>query len=470
MLGKVRKFAEEWHMLEREDRIIIGVSGGADSICLLFVLSEFSKEMGFDIVAVHVNHGLRGEDADRDEAYVKGICSKLAIPCVCYFENIELIAKNRKQSTEEAGRDVRRRLLEKTLQEYHGTKIALAHHKNDNVETFLMNLARGTGLKGLGGIYPSQGNIIRPLLCVERMEIEDYLAKQKILFCTDKTNASDDYTRNRVRNHIIPYMVKEINERAVSHIDETMAYLRQVQAFMEEETAKYRRTCVKDKSCGFLICREEFEKIPATIKPLMIKKVLSDVARKEKDLESAHIKCVAELFDKQVGRKVDLPYQMEARRDYEGVLILKKTEKFPDANQDDREVIFRPQQMVYYLDNYKVTCRIVDKKEIEGKCVENSSTKWFDYDIIQGSISFRLRRPGDYITIHKDGRTQKLKSYFINEKIPNDRRDSILLVAEGNHVLWVAGYRKGSAYRVSEHTKHILEIKIDEGENYGRDN
>ncbi|MBQ8804488.1 MAG: tRNA lysidine(34) synthetase TilS [Tyzzerella sp.] len=467
MLEKVKKYVEEWHMLKKEDRVIAGISGGADSICLLFVLLELQQTIGFDVVAVHVNHGLRGEEADCDEAYVKQICREHGILCVSYFENVELIAKNRKQSTEEAGRDVRKYFFGKALQEYDGTKIALAHHKNDSAETFLMNLARGTGLKGLGGIYPVQGDIIRPLLCVERNEIEAYLDKQGIRYCVDKTNASDEYTRNRVRNHILPYLEKEVNAKTVSHIDETMAYIRQVQAFLEEQVELYLKASVEKKRNGYLVFAEKYQEIPDAIKPLLLKKLLADVAGYEKDLEASHVKGVEELFAKQVGRKVDLPYQMEGKRIYEGVLISKK--ELP-VSEKPEGILFSPRQTVYCFGKYKITCRILEQKEIAEKSVENSGTKWFDYDIIKNGISFRTRRAGDYITIHADGRTQKLKSYFINEKIPQEERDDILLIADGSHILWIVGYRLNPAYQINKHTKHVLEIQIDEGESYGRDN
>ena len=172
MQRKIEQYVSKWDMLKKEDKVITGVSGGADSICLLFVLLELQKKIPFELVVVHVNHGLRGEDADGDEAYVKELCKEHGIVCEIYSENVELIAKNRKQSTEEAGRYVRREAFQKAMQTHGGTKIALAHHKNDSVETFFMNLARGTGLKGLGGIRPVVGEYIRPLLCLERKEIE----------------------------------------------------------------------------------------------------------------------------------------------------------------------------------------------------------------------------------------------------------------------------------------------------------
>ncbi len=469
MLKKVRDYVDKWQMLQSEDCVIVGVSGGADSVCLLFVLLELQKDIGFQLVAVHVNHGIRKEAGDADEAYVRELCARHGVLCECYFANVELIAKNRKQSTEEAGREVRKGFFEDALRKYGGTKIALAHHQNDSAETFLFHLARGTGLKGLGGIAPVNGAVIRPFLCVERKEIERYLEDLGVCYCTDQTNASDAYTRNRVRHHIIPYMEEHMNEKTVLHMNETMEQIRHIQSYLEEQTRMFWESCVSRVDNGYVVSAERYRKIPDVIKPLLLKKVLSCVSGQEKDLESVHLRQLQELFEKQTGRKVDLPYQIEAKRIYAGIQICCK-EELPDVNKVGAIYHLEGTETVFSWGSAKVRCRVLDVSQVQRNTLEKSNTKWFDYDIIKNSISFRTRRPGDYITIHSDGSTQKLKSYFINEKIPQEKRDTILLVADGNHILWIVGYRANSAYGIHANTKRVLEIQIDEGESYGGDN
>ena len=202
MKDKVRNYMKKWQMLQSEDCVIVGVSGGADSICLLWLLADMQKEMGFRMVAVHVNHGLRGVEADEDERFVKKFCEGLEIPCETYRADVELISKKWKQSTEEAGREVRRAFFEEALEKYRGTKIALAHHQNDNAETFMLNLARGTGLRGLGGISPMNGKVIRPLLCLKREEIEEFLKEEGIPYCNDCTNQRYQKAFSAVRRRI----------------------------------------------------------------------------------------------------------------------------------------------------------------------------------------------------------------------------------------------------------------------------
>lgn len=469
MIKKVAQYVSEWKMLEKDDKVIVGVSGGADSVCLLFVLLELRKQIGFEIIAVHVNHQLRGEDALRDEEYVRNLCEKEHIPCEIYRKNVELIAKKRKQSLEEAGRNVRKEAFQEAFHQYRATKIALAHHKNDNVETLIMNLARGSGLKGLGGIKPVNGTFIRPLLCLQRKEIEEYLKSRGIAYCTDLTNASDDYTRNRIRNHIIPLLEEGVNSQAVEHISETMENLCRLQEYLEQETQKYYRLSVTegDKTC--LISKEKLESVPKALQGNVIKNALAKLAGAEKDIHLQHIRKLEELMEKQPGKTVNLPYQITAKRCYEGVRLLRgknaeeAMEEVPIDFSEDGEI---------RINDIRLSYRTMMPKEIKEKQFEKSYTKCFDYDIIKDTgIVVRTRRAGDYITIDKNGRKQKLKSYFINEKIPQEERDHILLLAAGNHILWVIGYRRGYACHIGEKTRKVLEIKIDKGENEnGREN
>ena len=463
MFTKVKDYTEKYQMLTSEDRVIVGVSGGADSVCLLLILLEMQRDMGFDVVAVHVNHGLRGAEADADEAFVKYFCEERGVPLEIYHVDVAAIAKERKQSAEEAGREVRRECFEQARVKHSGTKIALAHHQNDNAETFLFRLARGTGLKGLGGMAPVKGEYIRPLLCADRSEIEAYLSEQSISYCTDASNVSDEYARNRIRNHVIPFLQDEMNTKVIQHMSDTMEQMRQVQEYLEVQTNSYMKECVRETEHGYVIEEEQYRRVPQVLQAVLLKRVMTAVCQREKDIESIHINQLHELFDKQTGRKIDLPYRMEARRVYDGVEISVKQDT---QDSSAEEIVFDLKQATatFQWKNQNISCRILNKMQIDGETLEKSHTKRFDCDIIKHGISFRTRRPGDYITIHPDGRTQKLKSYFINEKVPKEERDKVLLVADGSHVLWIVGYRVNCAYQTKENTSSVLEIHVDKGE------
>lgn len=241
MYQKVKAYVKKWHMLQKEDSVIAGISGGADSVCLLFMLLKLQKELGFALMAVHVNHGIRGAEAERDEAYVKRLCRQWNVRLKVYRENVPAYAKEHGMTEEEAGRDIRRTCFCKVLKEWGGTKIALAHHENDNVETLLWNLCRGTGIRGLGGIAPVNDVWIRPLLCVKRREIESYLKKRGISYCTDTTNADRRYMRNRIRMDVIPYLEDCVNTESVSHMGKTMERMYELEQYILEEVGSIKR-------------------------------------------------------------------------------------------------------------------------------------------------------------------------------------------------------------------------------------
>jgi len=357
----------------------------------------------------------------------------------------------------------------RTMEEFDGTKVVLAHHKNDSVETFFMNLARGTGVKGMGGIRPVAGVYVRPLLCLERREIEAFLEERRISYCTDLTNESDDYTRNRIRNHVIPYLEREVNTCTVAHIGDVMERLQEVQSYLEGQTEIYFEQCVKESEKGYIVLEEPFCGIPALFRPLILKKVLVSICKKEKNIEEIHIQELQKLFDKQVGKQVDLPYEMYGKRSYEGVQIQKKNLSRAEDIQVEISFLDGKQQSIKWKE-FKIICKLLENVVANEKHLEKINTKQFDYDIITHGVCIRTRQPGDYITIHPDGRTQKLKAFFINEKIPQEKRDQVLLVADGHHILWVFGYRTSCIYQVGKHTKRVLEIQVDKGESHGSEN
>lgn len=466
MLRKVTDYIEKWNMLQQKDHIIVGVSGGADSVCLLFVLLSLQEQYHLTLHVVHVNHGLRGEAADADEAYVRRLCEENQLPLTVCREDVEYLAKKWKQSQEEAGRELRRQTFEKVRQEDGGGKIALAHHRNDNAETLLLNLARGTGLAGLGGILPINGCYIRPLLDLSREEIEDFLQEQGISYCVDATNEEEEYVRNRIRNRILPYMEEHIHQGAIRHMTDTMEYLQDVQRYLEGEMENWWRLGVIEEENGCVLLQTMWQEIPEIFRPMLLKKMLTKVAGRAKDLTARHLTLVGELMEKQVGRQADLPYDLVARRIYRGILIEKKKEQ-----KEHPPIFLKPTEewQMACWNRHHFRYRVIKKEDWDEKRLENSSMKAFDYGIINGMLCIRGREAGDYMILSKDGGRQKVKSFFINEKVDRELRDEIPLVAEDNRILWIAGYREDPGYKVSEHTTRILEIQIEKEKNHGRD-
>ena len=235
-LEKVQKTIEKYHMIEKGDSIIVGVSGGADSVALLMVLCSLQKEYQINIEAVHIHHGLRGEEADRDALFVKQLCEKWSIPCDVLEFDIAKEAKKRGIGTEEMGRICRYETFYKKAGKT--AKIAVAHHQNDQAETVLLNLCRGAGLTGMSGMSPIRENIIRPFLFVSRKEIEHFLSEKGICYCQDSTNEQNHYTRNKIRLSVLPFLENEINDKAIKHIASAASILSEEETFLEELAAK----------------------------------------------------------------------------------------------------------------------------------------------------------------------------------------------------------------------------------------
>ncbi len=436
-------------MLDGQDLVLAGVSGGADSVCLLFVLLDLQEEIGFRLQAVHVNHGIRGAAADADEQSVKDLCARVGVPLRVYHEDVPGYARAHGLTEEEAGRQVRQACLTRRADEIGATRIAVAHSASDNVETLLFNLCRGTDLTGLGGMQPVNGRWIRPLLCVDRAQIEAYLSERQIPYRIDESNNTDTYTRNKIRHHVIPYLKEEINEKSESHMARTMEQMRTLNDYVEAEVDRYQRLCVQEEAKGLLIRAADFAQVPEALSSYVLYRALTQAAGRKKDVEAVHVRMMEDLMAGPVGHHVDLPYQVRADRRYEG-LYLSTGKAAPGTGSKEQAGRF--------------TTRIFEKPKTAFTIPRNAYTKWFDYDIIKHTVEMRHRKPGDYITINRQGGTQKVKQYMINEKIPREKRDQIWLAADGSHIMWIVGYRQNQAYQVTSQTRRILEIVYREGE------
>jgi tRNA(Ile)-lysidine synthase len=462
MLKKIQAYIEENNMLKRKDKIVIGVSGGADSVCLFFVLLKLLKEYELTLFLVHINHGIRGAKADEDEAFVRELALEHGVSYRGFRADIPTMAKERGCGLEEAGRLYRYEVLKQVKKEVEADKIAVAHNENDCAETVLLNLFRGARLYGLCGILPVREDIIRPLLCVSRKEIETWLFKEGISYRTDETNFSDEYTRNRVRLRLLPMAEKEINEKAVSHTAKTAAYLREVSAYLEKQTKEAYLRNVTEKN-GVYFLRNDLMLEDKVLLKGVIKKTMEEAFQSRRDLTGCHVAMVEELFSKQVGKTVHLPYGGKAVREYEGIRLLRKKVQIEEAKgEKGKEQIDVSFLGEYNLaDGRKICFKVREKSEKFIKIPKNDCTKWFDYDRIKGNLFLRHREAGDYLQIREDGGRKKLKDELIDKKIPREERDSLWLLAEDSHILWILGGRASKAYPVTDKTERILEVKCE---------
>lgn len=481
---KVFSFMEKHGMIRPGDKLILGVSGGADSVCLLFLLLEYRKKVPFEMMVIHVNHGIRENAAEEDAAWVEALCREKGLTFKLESVDVRELAVREKCSEEDAGRRLRYRVFRKAAEEFGGTKIAVAHNADDRAETMLLHLFRGSGLKGLRGIEPvredmipaktaftpdkaahspeissgvinSRAEIIRPVLCLERREIEEYLRERQIPWRTDATNGEDEYTRNRIRHHLLPWAEQEISGRVVSHMCSTADILSETEDYLRQQTCKALEDCTVRVSehCGeeAEINVDRFLAYHPAIQKRMILSLAEELSPTGKDISAVHVEDILNLIEKEGNRSVNLPFGICFRRRYGKVAAGRLA-----AGQSEPQPEELPELEITKL---FVTEISPDRKEVP----ENQYTKWFDCDKIKESPVLRFRQTGDYLTL-SDGRGniihKSLKEYMIGEKIPREMRDRIPVLAEGSHVLWLIGYRSSEYYKVDRNTKHVLQVKL----------
>lgn len=477
MLRTITNYMNENNMIAKGDRIVLGVSGGADSVCLFHVFLQLMSFFNLSLYVVHVNHGIRGEEAAEDEAFVKELCENAKVPFLIVKADIPAIAKMEGLTEEEAGRKVRYEAFYECLEKNKCNKIAIAHNKNDNAETMLFHLFRGSGIKGLTGISPKRDVIIRPLLCVTRKEIEAYLELQKISFRTDGTNLTEDYSRNKIRHRILTFAQEEINMKAIEHMAHTANQLRLMENYLEKNVdLAYNRIVIRNKDNSFQMNVKELQLEDLIIQQGIIRNVFYQLAKQLKDIDAVHIELVLELLTKEVGKKLHLPYSIQAEKGYEHITMSVNHSRH-DKNSNNttikeeivgfEHVLNIPGDTYIPEINHSFRTRIIKYKK-NLIIPQDGYTKWFDYDKINNTVLIRSRNSGDYIQIDSKGSNslwsrKKIKSLFIDEKIPREERDLVPLVADGNHIMWVVGNRISEAYKINEDTKAILEISLNGG-------
>lgn len=461
---KVKVYVERFHMIEPKDTIVLGISGGADSVCLLKILARWKEAWGISLRAVHVHHQLRGEEADADERFVRELCENEGIPCRVFHEDVQGMAQREKIGLEEAGRIARYRCFATVCEDVGGGKIALAHHQDDLAETMLHHLVRGTGMAGLCSLKPVSGNRIRPLLCLEKEEILVYLKAAGQPWRTDSSNLEDDYTRNRIRHHVLEELKTEVNPRAVRHMAQLSEELEETRAVLAQVAAEKRRQYVRKSEKGMLLA-EELKKEPDLIGRQIVHDLLKEISGKQKDFTRIHVEAVQELWNRKVGARRDLPYGMQVIRTYDGIYLERKAEKC-ETRDSEKNAGIQINVQSEGTESFQIgelTLTVSRTARDFGEIPEKKYTKWFDYDRIKQTLVIRHRQPGDRICLFDGGGSKKLKDYLIDRKIPAQKRDQLWLLADGSDILWIIGDRISAAYKVTAESQRILQAEIKGG-------
>ena len=418
MLALVTKTIERNKMLKKGDSIVVGVSGGADSVCLLDVLNKLKDKYNLKITVVHINHCIRGKEADRDEAFVKSLAEKYGNDYKAFSYPVEKMAEENGTTVEEMGRNLRY---------YSFRKVA-------------------------GGISPVRGNIIRPLISVDRNAIEEYCDENSLNYCTDSTNNDTEYTRNKIRHNIIPLIEKEFNPSIVDAMYKTAEIMAGEEEYMDRQARMaYSYCAVGDK----VLSVEKLLDLDKVILKRVLRLGFIDFSADLHDVSYEHIKSVESLLYKKNGKVVQLPHNLRASRINNCIIFSKHIEH--------KEVLYKlePEEPKYNPEIGKTL--LISKKNLTNPKILYTIS--FDYDKIKGDFYFRNRKAGDKIYLNGVGGRKSLKKIFSELKLSKDDKDSITLLAVDNDVLWIPNYKTSDMYKANEDTKNIVYMYLKEKEN-----
>ena len=518
-------------MIRAGDRVLAGLSGGADSTALFDVLERLSGPMGFSLRAVHVHHGLRGAEADRDAAFSEQLCRERKIPFFLVRADVREAAKASHLALEAAGRALRYEALYRAAEmwdlESPGERpalIAVAHHRDDQAETVLLQLSRGSGLKGAAGMPPVRDRVIRPLLSVSRQEITDYLRERGISWVTDSTNLSGDYTRNRIRNQVIPLLSEVVNSRASDHLAQAAELLREADSFLEEEAGKLLERALDNGEApgapGTLNTEILKERHPA-LRKYCLRRWAAGLLPEGAELTFAHLEGLDGLVTGGTGRQQSLPGGFAAVVD-RGKLILLPPEKHGNGALSQNghhgpERVFEAAVGVTET-SAGVTGMSAEASEAVIGALEQAAAAglrlrivpeaewrktppprgvdrvWMDLDrvlrlVCEAPAEQQNATPADsYIAAQakpdtavlsllrerivfrhrrpgdtvslEKGGRKLLKALLTDQKVPARERERLLAAAIGSTVLWIPGLRMGAEFRITEMTRRVLEVSI----------
>ena len=456
MENKLVNTIEEFNLINDGDNVLVGVSGGPDSMALLYLLLYAKKHLNFNILVAHVNHGVRGDEALEDEQFVRRKARELDLP---YFStNVDMIAYGEKHkiSPEEAGRKLRYGFFRSILKQYNGGKIAVAHNMNDQAETLLMRIMRGTGIDGLNGMTYISGDIIRPVLNITRSEIEQYIEDKNIETVLDKTNLMPIYTRNKIRLELIPYIEENFNP----NLTKTLWRLSQtsqndtlfLNKFAEE---KYLSIVKSEEKNRIVLDGEKFRKLDISIQQRIVILIITKLIEVFQGFSEQHISSITELFNSgNTGKSLNLPNDLVAKVDYDKLIIEQSSKKALKPFVYELIIGYN-----HFSDlGYGLDIKVVDIEEVELND-ELDNIKYFDYDKIKGGLKLRNRQNGDRFTPYGMKGSKKLKDFFIDSKVSRDQRDKVPLIVDDENIIWVVGYRVNDLCKLTNGTKNVLMIE-----------
>ncbi len=424
--------------IEKNDKIMVALSGGQDSMCLMHLLLSMRDEYNLTLYAVNIDHSIRGAESEEDSLFVKNFCEKFNIKLYFYKVDAITFSNENGYTLEQGARILRYQIFNELLLKNEGVKLATAHHKSDNAESVLFNLFRGTGLKGVSGIKEIDGKIIRPLLNTSKNQIIEYVTKNDVPFRVDSTNFDSEYSRNYIRNEIFPIILKKFPD-IINNINSFSKIAKEEDAFLDN----LAKDCIIDN--------EEKLSIKISTSPVLFKRAVILIFKEYgliKDYTLKHVESCFALISLENGSSFDLPKNIKAVKEYDYIsfynTLIKKDTTFYTFSEGQ-----------FKFNNFLAIIKKQSDVDVKNEIV-------FDKDKIPKNAVIRFRQSGDIFTKFGGG-TKKLKDYFIDKKIERFKRDFYPLIAVGNEVLVIFDIAVSEKVKIDNNTKIILKAQLIKG-------
>ena len=443
LFEKFKKSIQKRKTIKKGDKIVIAISGGPDSIVMTHLLIRLKKIYDLELFGVHLDHCTRNGQSRKDALFVKNFLDKYSITSFIFEKDVKKMAKNLKISFEQAGRKERYKRFYEVLDKVDGDKIAIGQNMNDQGETILFRLFRGTGLDGLTGIdFKREDKIIRPILDIKRKDIEKYYKKQNLKVAIDHTNKEKIYARNKIRLDILPYVKKHFNKNITESLFKTSELLTADKKLIDKVVDDFVKQKVEFKENKYLLSVNEFNNQLKALKYRLIRKLIFEITNSLKNVSYEMIKGVVNLVNKNQTGKYKLIKDVKFLVEYDKLKVYKlnKLKKNKDKKKLNVQMINKIDKIDFNSEKY---------------------TLYIDKDKINGEIFIRNRLPGDSFKPLGMKGTKKLKDYFIDEKINRKERDKIKLVCDDKNIIWIIGHRMDRRYKITSDTKEVLKLKYE---------
>ncbi|MBU2522514.1 MAG: tRNA lysidine(34) synthetase TilS [Proteobacteria bacterium] len=470
-----------YRMIEPGDSVLVGVSGGPDSVALLHIILSLAQRFSLRVAVAHLNHSLRQKDSDDDAEFVASLARKFDLPCYIKKEDVSKYRHEKKLSLEEAARIVRYRFFESVAEKYMFNKIALGHNADDNAELVIMQLLRGSGPLGISGIPPVRnGKIIRPLIKLTKSEILEFLAVNELKFVLDKSNNDQRYLRNRIRHHLIPHLKSSYNKRIVETINRFASIIRSEEEWIDDLIKPiFNKSVLAAENNSVALSISSINELHIAAQRRIIRKAIAEIKGNLRRIAFSHIESVISLLNSgHAFGCIDLPDRIWIKRDGDTVSFSREKSLLRDPYKklsDENKLSFEyrilkpeagfkaeifPRSLLIKELGLNMEFSKIDIKNLPDIHHAGHNVAFFDMDKLSFPLVLRNFRPGDKFQPLGMSGTQKVKKYFINNKVARVQRAKCLILLSQDKIMWVVGYRIDDFFKVKQSARNILKVEV----------